>query len=135
MKKKENARPEAATSERAKRESAWTGGNSRSQHTTAADGGQGGITSLLMEGRSNALHLADLVRLTGWPERDVRKAIQQERQQGSPILSDNRSGYFLPGNEQEGVLCVRSLRHRAHEILRAAACIERGGWEVGGDLR
>lgn len=135
MKKKENARPEAATSERAKRESAWTGGNSRSQHTTAADGGQGGITSLLMEGRSNALHLADLVRLTGWPERDVRKAIQQERQQGSPILSDNRSGYFLPGNEQEGVLCVRSLRHRAHEILRVAACIERGGWVVGGDLR
>lgn len=135
MKKKENARPEAATSERAKRESAWTGGNSRSQHTTAADGGQGGITSLLMEGRSNALHLADLVRLTGWPERDVRKAIQQERQQGSPILSDNRSGYFLPGNEQEGGLCVRSLRHRAHEILRAAACIERGGWVVGGDLR
>lgn len=127
MKKKENARPEAATSERAKRESAWTGGNSRSQHTTAADGGQGGITSLLMEGRSNALHLADLVRLTGWPERDVRKAIQRERQRGCPILSDNKSGYFLPGNEQERALCVRSLRHRAHEILRAAACIERGG--------
>ena len=127
MKKKEYARPEAATSERAKRESAWTGGNSRSQHTTAADGGQGGITSLLMEGRSNALHLADLVRLTGWPERDVRKAIQRERQRGCPILSDNKSGYFLPGNEQERALCVRSLRHRAHEILRAAACIERGG--------
>ena len=124
---RKDARPEAATSERAERESAWTGGNSRSQHTTTADGGQGGITSLLMEGRSNALHLADLVRLTGWPERDVRKAIQRERQRGSPILSDNKSGYFLPGNEQERALCVRSLRHRAHEILRAAACIECGG--------
>ena len=127
MKKKENARSEAATSERAKRESAWTGGNSHNQHTTAAGGGQGVVSSLLLEGRSNALHLADLVRLTGWPERDVRKAIQRERQRGSPILSDNKSGYFLPGNEQERALCVRSLRHRAHEILRAAACIERGG--------
>lgn len=128
MKKKEDARPEAATSERAKRESAWTGSNSRNQHTTtAADGGQEAVSSLLLEGRSNALHLADLVRITGWPERDVRKAIQRERQRGSPILSDNKSGYFLPGNEQERTLCVRSLRHRAHEILRAAACIERGG--------
>lgn len=125
MKKKENARPEAATSERAKRESAWTGGNSRSQHTTAADGGQGGITSLLMEGRSNALHLADLVRLTGWPERDVRKAIQQERQQGSPILSDNKNGYFLPQSEAEKVQFVCSMRCRAREILRAANAVAR----------
>ena len=127
MKKKENARPEAATSGRAKGESTRESGNSQNQHTTAADGGQGAVSYLLMEGRSNALHLADLVRLTGWPERDVRKAIQQERKQGSPILSDNRSGYFLLGNAQERALCVRSLRHRAHEILRAAACIERGG--------
>lgn len=124
---RKNARPEAATSGRVKRESTRESGNSQNQHTTAADGGQGGISSLLMEGRSNAIHLADLVRLTGWPERDVRKAIQRERQRGSPILSDNKSGYFLPGNEQERALCVRSLRHRAHEILRAAACIERGG--------
>ena len=122
-----NARPEAATSGRAERESAWTGNNSRNQHTTAGGGGQWAISSFLLEGRSNALHLADLVRLTGWPERDVRKAIQRERQRGSPILSDNRSGYFLPDNEQERALCVQSLRHRAHEILRAAACIERGG--------
>ena len=61
---RKNARPEAATSGRAKRESTRESGNSRNQHTTAADGGQG---------------------------------------------------------------VVSSLRHRAHEILRAAACIERGG--------
>ncbi len=127
MNKRKNARPEAATSGRAKRESTQESNNSHNQFTTAADGGQEVVSSLLLKGRSNALHLADLVRLTGWPERDVRKAIQRERQRGSPILSDNKSGYFLPGNEQERALCVRSLRHRAHEILRAAACIERGG--------
>ena len=127
MNKRKYARPEAATSGRAKRESTQESNNSHNQFTTAADGGQEVVSSLLLKGRSNALHLADLVRLTGWPERDVRKAIQRERQRGSPILSDNKSGYFLPGNEQERALCVRSLRHRAHEILRAAACIERGG--------
>ena len=118
-----NTRPEAATSGRAKRESAWTGGNSRPQSTTAADGGQGAISSLLMEGRSNALHLADLVRLTGWPERDVRKAIQRERQRGSPILSDNHNGYFLPQSEAEKAQFVRSMRCRAREILRAANAV------------
>ena len=125
MSRKENARPEAATSERAKRESAWTGGNSRNQSTTAADGGQGAVSSLLLEGRSNALHLADLVRLTGWPERDVRKAIQRERQRGSPILSDNKNGYFLPQSEAEKVRFVHSMRHRAKEILCAADAVER----------
>ena len=122
---RENTRPEAATSGRAKGESAWTGGNSRNQHTTAADGGQWEISSLLLEGRSNALHLADLVRLTGWPERDVRKAIQRERQRGSPILSDNKNGYFLPQSEVEKVQFVRSMRHRAKEILCAADAVER----------
>ena len=123
--KRKNARPEAATSGRAKGESTRQSGNSQNQHTTAADGGQGGITSLLMEGRSNALHLADLVRLTGWPERDVRKAIQRERQRGSPILSDNRSGYFLPQSEAEKVQFVCSMRCRAREILRAANAVAR----------
>ena len=119
---RENTRPEAATSGRAERESAWTGGNSRSQHT-AAGGGQGVVSSLLMEGRSNALHLADLVRLTGWPERDVRKAIQRERQRGNPILSDNKNGYFLPQSETEKAQFVRSMRCRAREILRAANAV------------
>ena len=125
MKKKENARPEAATSGRAKGESTRESGNSQNQHTTAADGGQGAVSYLLMEGRSNALHLADLVRLTGWPERDVRKAIQRERQRGSPILSDNKNGYFLPQSEVEKVQFVRSMRHRAKEILCAADAVER----------
>ena len=125
MSRKENARPEAATSGRAERESAWTGSNSRNPSTTAADGGQGVVSSLLLKGRSNALHLADLVRLAGWPERDVRKAIQRERQRGSPILSDNKNGYFLPQSEAEKVQFVCSMRCRAREILRAANAVAR----------
>lgn len=122
---RKSTRPEAATSRRAERESHCGSGHSREQSTTAADGGQGAVSSLLMEGRSNALHLADLVRLTGWPERDVRKAIQRERQRGSPILSDNHNGYFLPQSEAEKVQFVCSMRCRAREILRAANAVAR----------
>mgnify|MGYP004605686177 FL=1 len=122
---RKNARPEAATSGRAKGESTRESGNSQNQHTTADDGGQVAVSSLLMEGRSNALHLADLVRRTGWPERDVRKAIQRERQRGCPILSDNKSGYFLPQSEAEKVQFVCSMRCRAREILRAANAVAR----------
>ena len=50
--------------------------------------------------------------------------IHEERRRGVPILSDNASGYFLPGSQQEREACVQSLRHRAKEILAAAEAIE-----------
>ena len=51
--------------------------------------------------------------------------IEQERRAGVPVLSDNSRGYYLPESDQETVACVRSLRHRAGEILRTAAALER----------
>ena len=87
---------------------------------------EGGIASLLMEGCENGLHLSDLVRLTGWTEREVRQMIHQERRHGIPILSNSKDGYYLPGNEYEKAECVRQMRGRAREILAAAAGIERG---------
>ena len=93
---------------------------------TRRGGGQaGGIASLLMTGSENGLHLQDLVRLTGEDQRTVRAMIHDERRQGMPILSDCVHGYFLPGSQQECEACVQSLRHRAKEILRAAAAIEK----------
>lgn len=124
-KDKEKARQDAATSKRAKRESHRRGGNPYGNYTTTQSGGQGTISRLLMEGSENGLHLQDLVRLTGLTEREVRLQIHAERRRGVPILSDNASGYFLPGSQQEREACVQSLRHRAKEILRAAAAIEK----------
>ena len=125
-----NTRPSAATPRRA----AETVSASRADNTShvlyksETDNGQaGGIASLLMEGADNGLHLQDLVRLTGEDQRTVRKMIHEERRQGVPILSDNTNGYFLPGSQQEREACVRSLRHRANEILAAARAIERSG--------
>ena len=124
---KKKARPAGGTAEQAKRESHRRGGNPYENYTTAQSGGQGTISRLLMEGSENGLHLQDLVRLTGEDQRTVRRMIHKERRQGVPILSDNASGYFLPGSQQERDACVRSLRHRAREILAAARAIEKAG--------
>ena len=123
--KKEKARRDAATSKRAKRESHRAGGNPYGNYTTTQNDGQGAISRLLMAGSENGLHLQDLVHLTEEDQRTVRKLIHQERRRGVPILSDNASGYFLPGSQQEWEACVRSLRHRAKEILAAARAIEK----------
>lgn len=122
--RKEKARPAGGTAEQAKRESHWASGNPYGNYTTTQSGGQGTISRLLMEGAGNGLHLQDLVRLTGEDQRTVRKMIHEERRRGVPILSDNASGYFLPGSQQEREARVQSLRHRAKEILAAAEAIE-----------
>ena len=117
----------------APRRAAETGSASRAdttsniQYKTDGGTGQAGIAGLLMAGAANGLHLSDLVRLTGWTEREVRQMIHQERRQGIPILSNSKDGYYLPGNECEKSECVRQMRGRAREILAAAAGIERGG--------
>ena len=50
---------------------------------------------------------------------------RRERREGRPILADNATGYYLPATEHERAACVRSMRHRAREIERAAEAIER----------
>lgn len=122
---KKNAYPVAGTTEQAKRESHWTSGNPCRDSITEHTDGQTGISGLLMCGAENGLHLKDLARMKGWTEREVRQQIHIERRRGIPILSNNRDGYFLPGDDRERIACVKSLRHRAEEILAAAEAIER----------
>lgn len=85
----------------------------------------GPISRLLMHGAENGLHLSDLTKMTDRTEREVRMMIHSERRRGVPILSNNRDGYYLPGSDAERAQCVKSLRHRANEILKAASSIER----------
>lgn len=120
MSKKRNARRDAATSERAKVETSRAGKDPHTDFTT----GKASISRYLLTGQENGLHLQDLVRITGWTEREVRQQIHRERRQHVPILSDNKNGYFLPGTSEERAACVRSMRHRAGEILAAARAIE-----------
>ena len=129
MNTKEKAHPAGSAARRAERKRHLASGNSHNDFTT----GQGKVSRFLLEGRENGLHLSDLVRLTGWTEREVRHQIHLERRQHIPILSNNKDGYFLPGSPQERAACVRSMRHRAGEILAAARAIE-GHEEIEGQV-
>lgn len=85
------------------------------------------IASFLLHGQENAVPLCELVRVTKLDSRTVRAMIACERKAGFPILSDNVNGYFLPADDLERVRFVRSMRHRALEILKAAAAVEKAG--------
>ncbi len=94
--------------------------------TTAAAGRQRKVSELLNRGRENAVPLRHLKKLMETDGRTVRLMIQQERLSGMPICADNLTGYYLPANEEEKSACVRSMRHRATEIIKTALAIERG---------
>ena len=83
------------------------------------------IADLLRYGQANAVPLRDLAGITGLDGRVVRAMIAAERRAGAALLSDNQTGYYLPANEEEKARFVRSMRHRAKEILCAADAVER----------
>ncbi len=125
MSDKKKARPGAGTPGQAKETAGFSGSAiSTKDFTTKAAGVQVTISDFLHAGRENALPLAVLCQLTGMDGRQVRLCIQRERLMGEPILSDNAHGYYLPGSEREVREFIRSMRHRAGEIEKAAGTIE-----------
>ena len=127
MNKSENTRPAGGTAERAAAEmTACRASIPISDCTTAAAGRQRKVSELLNRGRENAVPLRHLKKLMETDGRTVRLMIQQERLSGMPICADNLTGYYLPANEEEKSACVRSMRHRAAEIIKTALAIERG---------
>lgn len=98
---------------------------SKSQFTPNSPGGQRKIADLLSYGQENAIPRRHLEKLTGLDGRTVRLMIERERREGMPILADNATGYYLPATEHERAACVRSMRHRAGEIMKSARAIER----------
>lgn len=81
------------------------------------------IADLLLEGEENAVTRQHLEQISGLTGREVQRAIQAARLKGTPILSSS-SGFFLPATEAEKERFVRSMRHRAREISRAADAVE-----------
>lgn len=125
MSTKEKTRPGAGTPERATETAACSGAViSCDYSTTAAAGRQRKVSDLLNRGRENAVPLRHLKTLLDADGRTVRLMIQHERLTGTPICADNLTGYYLPANEEEKSACVRSMRHRAAEIMRTARAIE-----------
>lgn len=52
--------------------------------------------------------------------RNRAREIERERREGRSILADNA----IPATEHERAACVRSMRHRAGEIMKSAQAIE-----------
>ena len=125
MNAKENAHPTVGAVEQAIETAAYGRATiSCNQSTTTAADSQIKISDYLCAGQENAVPLRQLKLITGFDGRTVRRMIAAERLDGVPILADNQTGYFLPANEDERRLCVRSMKHRAREIERAAEAIE-----------
>lgn len=120
--RKENAHSAAATTEQAAENNAGRK-IPQDDYTT----GTGPISRLLSHGQENAVPLRHLVSITKFDGRKVRALIAAERLNGVPILSDNQSGYYLPADDTEKEQFIRSMKHRAKEIERAAEAIEKSG--------
>ena len=93
--------------------------------TTTVAGRQRRVSDFLSRGRENAVPLRHLKKLLEVDGRTVRLMIERERRAGIPICADNATGYYLPSTADEKDACVRSMRHRAGEIMKTARAIER----------
>lgn len=125
MNKNENTRPAGGTAERAAAEmTACRASIPMSDCNTAAADRQIKISAFLSHGQENAIPRRELEKLTGMDGRTVRLMIEQERRGGTPICTNNLTGYYLPATEEERTACVRSMRHRAGEIMKTARAIE-----------
>ena len=120
MNDNKNARPAGGTAGQAAENNA---GCKIPQDDYTTDAGP--ISRLLSHGRENAIPLRHLTAMTKLDGRTVRAMITAERLAGVPILSDNSTGYYLPGDDAEKMQFIRSMKHRAKEIERAAEAIEK----------
>lgn len=121
----EKARPTVGAAEQAGKAAAYGRAAASNQHCTPSPmSGQTLISDFLSAGQENAVSLQELRQWTGIDGRIVRLMIQRERLAGIPILADCQTGYYLPATQEEKQRCVRSMRHRAKEIYKAAQAIE-----------
>lgn len=125
----EKARHRAAAQERAEKKSVYDSNSPEKDYSIFDES----ISTLLMPGTDNGLTLRDLEALTGQDGRTIRRQIEAERRRGVPILSDNKSGYFLPARDSEKTRFVYSMRGRACEILKTALAVECGVAQPAGD--
>lgn len=118
------ARPTVGAVEQAKTGNVLADSYSHNHSTSNPASGQILISDYLSAGQENAVPLRHLKKITGIDGRTVRRMIFEERLAWIPILADNQTGYFLPATQEEKQRCVRSMKHRAEEIKRAARAIE-----------
>ena len=76
------------------------------------------ITNLIPKGRENAISRAQLSRITGNPDREVRNQIAEARKDGDIILNrQDGLGYYQPDKPEEVLRWYRQEHARAMKIL------------------
>ena len=68
------------------------------------------------DGKENTVHLSELTRYSGIPDRQIRKIIEFLRRQGIVIISSN-NGYYFPADITELEDYVRREEHRARSTF------------------
>lgn len=74
------------------------------------------ILSAIGEGQKNAVHLSELIRISGMTDRVLRKTIEYLRRQGIAILS-SQNGYYFPADEKELQEFVKREERRAKSVF------------------
>ena len=82
------------------------------------------IRATLEAGESNAVSVAELCRITGLQDRELRAAIAAERSHGSVICS-NAKGYFFPETLPELQDYINRERARSKSITRSLKAAEK----------
>lgn len=74
------------------------------------------LLALIGAGEENAIHLIDLIKLTGLGNRELRKYIELLRRDGIVIIS-NKNGYFRPLRDEETKQYIKQETRRAKSIF------------------
>ena len=79
------------------------------------------IEDYIPEGRENAISRRDLVRLTGLPDRQVRRMIETARETGCIVNLQDGEGYYIPSADERSDVetWYRAQRSRAIGVLKS----------------
>ncbi len=73
---------------------------------------------------NKAVPMRYLKRVLKMDSRAIRQMIERERRSGTAIVSNNATGYYLAADEHEKSRFVRSMKHRAAQIIATAEAVE-----------
>lgn len=74
-------------------------------------------------GAENAMYKAVLSRYFGMTDDGIKRAVNNEREQGYPIDYSNR-GYYIPANRAENDECCERLRREGYRRIKTARALE-----------
>lgn len=74
------------------------------------------VLGFIRTGEPGAIHRAELARLTGLKERELRIIIERLRRSGA-VIASSQAGYYFPANEAELSAFVRKEERRARSIF------------------